>query len=420
MILAHGKIFEKDKENRILSALSDETNETLLNKTIDREKLISTIDIISKKLKDGEYNGILSGIDTDGLDGYVSQAAEMLSAEGLKKNLSAQIPEPAQNDMISAKYYPAGVLLHIAAGNVDVLPAYSVLTGLLCGNVNILKLPSQDDGLTVKILYELIRLMPELADFIYVFDTPSSDVASICEMAKAADVIVVWGGDEAVSAVRRLAPPYTRVVCWGHKIGFAYIGADYEKRPGELAELAEHIIKTSQFLCSSCQRIYVDSADPADADRFCRYFLPVLQAARDKRPLKDTGAAAENTIFRYSRRIERSLGVTDGKIYYDGDGCTLAAKDDPTLEISGFFGTVDVTALPLEKLFYVLREKKGYLQTACVIADENTKKRAEEIMVRAGVTRIMKPSDMSKTFSGEAHDGEFELLNYMRIINREK
>ena len=42
---------------------------------------------------------------------------------------------------------PLGVLLHIAAGNADGLPAFSVAEGLATGNINILKLPQADNGL---------------------------------------------------------------------------------------------------------------------------------------------------------------------------------------------------------------------------------------------------------------------------------
>ena len=41
---------------------------------------------------------------------------------------------------------PLGVLLHIAAGNAEGLPFFSVVEGLLAGNINILKLPGMDDG----------------------------------------------------------------------------------------------------------------------------------------------------------------------------------------------------------------------------------------------------------------------------------
>ena len=420
MILYKGRIYETSKNASLLQTLKADADETLLNKSIDREKLISAADLIAGKIKSGEYNYLLEQTDIDGIEEYVDRAAEMLKRENLLLNLKASLPALADLPEIETYIAPVGVLFHIAAGNVDVLPAYSVLCGLLCGNVNILKLPSQDNGITVKILSELIKFMPELSDFIYVFDTPSSDVGSMLKMAEAADKVVVWGGDEAVTAVRKMLPANIGIVEWGHRISFAYIGADYEKYPDKLQGLAEHIIKTSQLFCSSCQRIYINSDKEEDAEKFCRYFLPYLQAARDKRPLKDIGAAAEQTLIKYAENIEKSINneYKSEKKYY-GEGCALTVKTDKELQISGFFGVCDVSALPLDQLFGVLRRKKGYLQTACIIADEQTAEAAENIMVRAGVNRITSPEKMSDTFIGEAHDGVPELYNYVRIINKE-
>ena len=90
------------------------------------------------------------------------------------------------------------------------LPAYSVAEGLLAGNVNILKLPSMDQGASILLLKELTDLEPRLRDYVYVFDVPSTDLESLTVFARAADAVVVWGGDEAVRAARRLADPVPR------------------------------------------------------------------------------------------------------------------------------------------------------------------------------------------------------------------
>ena len=66
------------------------------------------------------------------------------------------------------------MLLHIAAGNVDGLPAYSVAEGLLTGNINILKLPQADNGLSIEILRQLIAVEPALTDFIFMVDKTSN------------------------------------------------------------------------------------------------------------------------------------------------------------------------------------------------------------------------------------------------------
>ena len=76
-------------------------------------------------------------------------------------------------------YSPMGTLLHITAGNMEGLPVFSIVEGLLTGNVNILKLPGNDGGLSMDIILRLIRLEPALADYIYVFDTSSGDLPAM-------------------------------------------------------------------------------------------------------------------------------------------------------------------------------------------------------------------------------------------------
>ncbi|MBQ9545175.1 MAG: acyl-CoA reductase [Clostridia bacterium] len=422
MILYKGTVYDSIESVRLLGTLQKDAEAALRENNLDREKLIDAVDKISGLILDGEFDDLIKSIDVDGIEEYAARAAHLLKKENVIKNLNAQLPDLPDLPEIESYRAPVGILFHISAGNIDVLPAYCVLCGLLCGNVNVLKLPSQDNGITLEILKRFIDIFPDAADFVFVFDTPSSDVSSMLTMARIADRIVVWGADEAVSAVRKLAPPNAGIVEWGHRISFAYIGSDYKEYPDLLEELAEHIIMTSQLLCSSCQRIYVDSHDPVEADRFCSFFLPLLQKARDRHPLRDMGAAAESTLITLTERTEASLFGKGKKAerHFFGRACSLRAKDDPELEISGFFGNCSVSSLPLENLFEVLRNKKGYLQTACIIADSKTSSLAENIMVRAGVNRITSPGKMSDTFLGEAHDGVFELSNYVRIINKTK
>ncbi|MBQ3869659.1 MAG: acyl-CoA reductase, partial [Clostridia bacterium] len=101
------------------------------------------------------------------------------------------------------------------------------------------------------------------------------------------------------------------------------------------------------------------------------------------------------------------------KTYY-GRGTSVTLYEKPELAVSGFYGNIGVSALPEEELFGLLRGKKGYLQTACLIGCTD---KIKELALRAGVCRVMKPEDMSEVFPGEGHDGEYELQRYRRIVN---
>ena len=155
------------------------------------------------------------------------------------------------------------------------LPVLSLAEGLLTGNINLLKLPQADGGLSVEAVRCMLEIEPELADYIYIFDTPSSDVVTLQRLAALCDGIITWGGDAAIEAVRRFAPVGAKLIEWGHRLSFAYISG-YEDEQLELRALAEHIIQTKQLLCSSCQTIFLDTEDMEQVYAFCEKFLPYL------------------------------------------------------------------------------------------------------------------------------------------------
>ena len=145
----------------------------------------------------------------------------MFSAKELREKVETELCGLTESEtQISGRLFrerrPLGVLLHIAAGNVDALPAYSVMEGLLAGNIHILKLPTGDSGVSVKLLSELISECPALKDYIYVFDVPSAEIETIKTLADIADGVVAWGGDAAVSAAHQFIKPNTKLIIWGH------------------------------------------------------------------------------------------------------------------------------------------------------------------------------------------------------------
>jgi hypothetical protein len=303
-------------------------------------------------------------------------------------------------------------LFHIAAGNVDGLPAYSVIEGLLAGNVNILKLPAADHGFTIELLSELIKVQPELAQYIYVFDTSSNDIPAMKAMAKCADAIVVWGGDAAVSSVRSLAAPNTKIIEWGHKISFAYVteqGIDETAMIG----LAHHILSTRQLLCSSCQGIFVDTANMSDIYNFCERFFAVLKKVSEEYPRPGIGMQAQLSLLLYNAELE---ALEQPQRIYRGENCSLIASADKKLEVSFTNGNCWVKPLPRKYIISRLHRYKGYLQTAGLLCGPEERQALSELLLRAGITRVTGGSDMSRMLCGESHDGEYPLQRYTKIV----
>ncbi|MBR2001673.1 MAG: acyl-CoA reductase [Firmicutes bacterium] len=326
---------------------------------------------------------------------------------------------------------PLGILFHIAAGNVDGLPAFSVMEGLLAGNINILKLPSADNGLSLRMLEELVKEAPELAPYVYVFDTPSDDLPAILRMAGFADGIVVWGGEGAVETIRKFAPPGAKLIEWGHKLSFAYV-TEQGITDDNLAALAHHIIETRQLLCSSCQTIFLDidpaattpstgDGSPATGDamtklvEFCERFLPILEDAVIKSTPLDIGSTAQVTLRLYTQTLEGHAGHFSRRIFR-GRGCSITLCEEGSPELSPQFGNVLVKPLPRQRLLPALRQKKSFLQTAGLLCGDDEREELTQLLFRAGIIRVTGPGSMSHTTALDAHDGEYPLIRYTRIV----
>lgn len=431
MILFDGNVYESTEQNRLLSILENQINTTRATLSLDAEVVICAVEKLRERVLAGEFTERIAALLSDPPTHYLHLAADFMHGDSLRKRLHRELgttftdsahTEPRYGvKRATVRRLPLGTLFHIAAGNMDGLPAFSVLEGLLTGNVNILKLPQADNGLTVEILNQLIAIEPRLSPFIYVFDTPSTDVDAMQKMAAMSDGIVVWGGDGAVRAVRALAPTGAKLIEWGHKLGFAYVSG-FENRDAELTALANHILESRQLLCSSCQTIYVDTDCMDDVREFCRTFLPYLDAAARRYPIREVGAVAEMTLRRYTDRLERAVSDYEHEkreVFY-GTAVTLTACPDRELELSYMYGNPLVKPLPRKELLPTLRRAKGTLQTAGLICTPDLRTELSETLARAGVTRIMRAGHMSVSFEGEAHDGEYPLMRYTRIVDFEK
>lgn len=122
-----------------------------------------------------------------------------------------------------------GAAFHIAPSNVPVNFAYSLFTGLLCGNANAVRVPSREfpqveiiSKATVRVLEKYPDLKPYIVLLRYERDREINDILSgLC------DVRVVWGGDATVAELRRSPlPPRATEITFADRYSLAVIDSD--------------------------------------------------------------------------------------------------------------------------------------------------------------------------------------------------
>lgn len=429
MILFDGMTYESSEQNRLLSLLKKKIP-TLLGKTLSPEVVIEAVECLREDLLAGRFDDLLTSFPKDIVETYKEQAVTLLSKEHLHLKLDTElgstkeyVTEPIEGfSQIRVKKVPLGVLFHISAGNMDFLPAYSLVEGLLTGNINILKLPSADNGLSLKLIKQLIEYRPELKEYIYVFDTASTDIQGMQKMAQLCNAISVWGSDMAISAVRQLAPTGAKIIEWGQKLGFCYVSklSEVPNADDELTALAKHIAFTKQLLCSSCQVIYIDTEDMAQVRAFAERFLPLLEKAANENASDEIGVRARDTLVAYTQSLKRIMGTESREDHVlRGRRVSLILSSDSDLVLSPMMCNVLVKPLPRKQIGKMLYKDRYYLQTAGLICPEEDRAKLAETFVQGGVTRVTKGGNMSVYFPGECHDGEYALSRYMRIVNVE-
>lgn len=427
MNLIGGKIIDNAGARASLDTLYDDLTQTLsCAPPLTSETVIAACDTLAQHINEAEHLSLLTalGVSEPKAQLQLAQAKALLGRPAMETVVARGLPTP----LWQPEYYcppgrplpvtecrvPLGVLLHIAAGNAHGLPVYSVIEGLLTGNINILKLPGADDGLSLPLLSLLLETEPALVPYVYVYDFASSDTAAMKRLAEVADAIVVWGGDEAVSAVRALATPNTRVIEWGHRVSFAYVTPDADDR--QLRALADGICRDNGLLCSACQGIYLDTGNQDVLEAFALRFADILEQACRAAPLRLPRAVqAQVTLERYTAALSNAL---ESDQLLQREGCSVRLLADPALHVSPPFRNVWVRPLAARDILPALKKYKSYLQTAALLCPPRRREQLARALVSAGVVRITGGA-MSDSYAGMPHDGDSPLARYTKTVSIE-
>lgn len=135
-----------------------------------------------------------------------------------------------------------GLVFHIAPSNVPVNFAYSLVTGLVAGNYNIVRVSSKpfpQVDIIVRHIEQTAAQYPDIAQRImivrYEHESNANEIFSaLCNLR------VIWGGDKTITTLRSYPiPSRTTEICFADRYSIAAIGADALLQENNLSALAE-------------------------------------------------------------------------------------------------------------------------------------------------------------------------------------
>lgn len=123
-----------------------------------------------------------------------------------------------------------GMVFHITPSNVPVNFAYSLFTGLLMGNANVVRVPSKEFPqvtLIVQLLNKVLKRHADIRPYIALVQYNRNEEIN-AYLSSMCDVRIIWGGDAAIEEIRsiKLLPRATEIA-FADRYSLAVIDSDF-------------------------------------------------------------------------------------------------------------------------------------------------------------------------------------------------
>lgn len=207
------------------------------------ECVIDFLDLLSKKIMKSRESKLYSDVVTLGF--WLRKSSILaLKSEYNKKDRNI--------------YLGKGIAFHIAPSNVAVNFAYSLVSGLLTGNANIVRIPTQEFP-QIKIIVDAInealsqykQLVPYIILVRYGRDKAVNDLFS-----SISDTRIIWGGDATIRDIRKSPlSPRAGEITFADRYSIALIDTDYYMELDDKFRIAERFYNdtylSDQNACTS-------------------------------------------------------------------------------------------------------------------------------------------------------------------------
>jgi phenylacetate-coenzyme A ligase PaaK-like adenylate-forming protein/acyl-CoA reductase-like NAD-dependent aldehyde dehydrogenase len=424
---------ELDKKIKDLRRTVDDA----LAKPLEIQAVLDACQCLSDALHDHNgkvYKGLAGcllddfGIDPAQVKKDLSDLADFMQKTSLEdkvlRELKTRDPfffsRPEYRTNIFERWAPLGFLVHVAPTNAYSVGAYSVIEGLLTGNINFLKTGGSDPPFAQLFLKSLIDLdrTHTLAAKIFVCKISSKQQNMLRDILSHADGIAAWGNEGALEGLRAMAPAFARFVDWGPKISFAYFAADSLSDKEAIEEVAKEICLLEQQACSSPQCVYVETGSREELLSFAKRLARALDKISPTIPAKQPGLheQAEITSVVELCRLESYLDLSE-VIEATDKSWRVLVEHASSLRASPLYRSVWVKPIQRGKIIQTLRPLRAYLQTTGLVCKLASLSQISDALIQAGVLRITRAGGMLDSYDGEPHDGVYALQRYSKRIS---
>ena len=305
-----------------------------------------------------------------------------------------------------------GLIYHLCAGNLAVSAMNSIAHGLLLGSRNVVKLPSpREDGATRGEITTFVRGLPKpLRELVQLQSARDRDTM------RSADVIIAFGSDATMTALRAQVRGDQRFIAHGHAVSLLWLDQPGRLTMTEARACATDVLTYDQLGCLSPQAIYLPPG--ADLEQLGGRLAQALETQwrhiepKPARPLGVRARVAE------ARDVARALGHRLWLPLSGHLGWTLIHDPDPAFAASPLHGVIPLRLSPLSELERNLALVCGRISTVGV-AGAASSSPWRETFLKLGVSRFCRAGRMQFPPLPWHHDGRASLADLVTWLDDE-
>jgi hypothetical protein len=306
---------------------------------------------------------------------------------------------------------PPDLIYHICAGNLAVSAWTSIVHGLLLGSYNVVKLPSERDGSSVRreILEFVEGLPPALRKLVKTQRELDENTL------RRAYAVIAFGSDVTMAALRTKLRFDQKFIAHGHALSLLWIGEPEGLTSAQARACAIDVLTFDQLGCLSPQAIYVPrGTDVGKLGDKLAHALESHWRGLEKKPARPLGVAARITEARdvaFARG--HRVWLPPGRHL----GWTLIFDPNPAFQPSPLHGVIILRQAGESTLKKALASVAGRISTVGAVGQISS--RLKDVFLSLGVSRFCPAGRMQFPPLNWHHDGRKSLADLVTWIDDE-
>ena len=228
-----------------------------------------------------------------------------------------------------------GLILHVGAGTVPGVTATSMVRGLLVKSAAWVKPGLGDVALSVLMARELTRIDPLLADAVAVTWWPGE--AAPPGALEEPDLVVAYGGNDTIAAIRGSLPPTTPLVAYHHRLSVGVVAREALSDAQATAQVARQVARAiaafDQRGCVSPQLLLVERGGARSPLEFAEEVSAASASTAGELPPGQWTAAEASHVQQLKGAAEMRAALDDEVEIRSGPDLAWTVMVDPQAEV---------------------------------------------------------------------------------------